>query len=194
VITITEDFRLDDWDETVGLADSSVSSKAPSVFLDGDVRRLTVSDLKDSSPLSESASEVVEFLSSLGKIVKAEGGGFVLSSWDDGGTSVELNTWDDILLLEEINELLAVLSGLLDGFFEKDNTGDVFLKVGGSEEKLSVASSVFFAVLELDGVESLSDGTGGFIGSEDTLATGSDLFSVSLKFLSEIFLLHLELV
>ena len=88
--TIAEDFRFDDGDKTIGLADSSVSSKAPSVFLDSNVRWLTISDLKDSSPFSESASEVVEFLSSLGKIIKTESSGFTLSSWNISGTSIEL--------------------------------------------------------------------------------------------------------
>jgi len=190
VFTITEDFRFDNGDETIGLADSSVSSKAPSVFLDSNVRWLTVGDLEDCSPFSESASEVVEFLSSLGKIIKSESSSLILSSWDDSSTSVELDSWDDTLFLEKVDELLAILGGLLDGFFEEDDTGNVFLNIGGGEEKFSVKSSVFFVVFELDGVESLADGTGGFISSEDAPTTGGDLLSVLLEFLSVVFLFH----
>lgn len=191
VFTIREDFGFDNGDETVGLADSGVSGKTPSVFLDGDIRGAAVGgDLEDSSPFSESAANVVEFLGSLGKVVETEGGGFIVSSGDDGGTLVELNTREDALFLQEIHELLAVLGGLLAGFFVEDDTRDVFFEIGGGEEEFSVSSSVFFAVFELDVVESLSDGTGGFISSEDTETTSGDSFGVFLKFSAEIFSLH----
>lgn len=191
VFTVREDFGFDDGDETVGLADSSISGKTPSVFLDGGFRGAAVrGDLEDSSPFSESATNVVEFLGSLGEVVETESGGFFVSSGDDGGTLVELNTGEDTLFLQEINELLAVLGGLLGGFFVEDDTRDVLFEIGGSEEEFSVSSSVFFVVFELDVVESLSDGTGGFISSEDTETTSGDSFGVFLKFSTEIFSLH----
>lgn len=91
VFTVREDFGFDDGDETVGLADSSISGKTPSVFLDGGFRGAAVGgDLEDSSPLGESAANVVEFLGSLGEVVETEGGGFFVGSGNDGGTLVEL--------------------------------------------------------------------------------------------------------
>lgn len=195
VFTIREDFGFNDGDETVGLADSGISGKTPSVFLDGGFRRATIGgDLEDSSPLSESATNVVEFLSSLGEVIETKSGGFVLGSGDDSSTLVELNTGDNTLFFQEVDELLAVLGGLLGGFFVEDDTGNVFFEVGGGEEEFSVSSSVFFVVFELDVVESLSDGTSGFIGSEDTETSSSNSFGVFLKFSSEVFSLHLVLV
>jgi len=191
VFTVREDFGFDDGDETVGLADSGISGKTPSVFLDGGFRRAAIGgDLEDSSPLGESATNVVEFLGSLGEVIETESGGFVVGSGDDGGTLVELNTGEDTLFLQEINELLAFLGGLRGGFFVEDDTRDVLFEVGGGEEEFSVSSSVFFVVFELDAVESLSDGTGGFISSEDTETTSGDSFGVFLKFSTEIFSLH----
>lgn len=126
----------------------------------------------------------------LGEVVETEGGGFFVGSGDDGGTLVELNTGEDTLFLQEINELLAFLGGLLGGFFVEDDTRDVLFEVGGGEEEFSVSSSVFFVVFELDVVESLADGTGGFISSEDTETTSGDSFGVFLKFSSIVFSLH----
>jgi len=191
VFTVREDFGFDNGDETVGLADSGISGKTPGVFLDGDIRGAAVGgDLEDSSPLGESATNVVEFLGSLGEVIETESGGFFVGFGDDGGTLVELNTGEDTLFLQEINELLAVLGGLLGGFFVEDDTRDVLFEIGGGEEEFSVSSSVFFVVFELDVVESLSDGTGGFISSEDTETTSGDSFGVFLEFSTEIFSLH----
>jgi len=144
VFTVTEDFGFNDGDETIGLADSSISGKTPSVFLDGGFTRAAIrGDLEDSSPLSESATNVVEFLCSLGKSVETESGGFILGFGDDGSTSVELNTGEDTLFLQEFNELLAILGGLSGGFFVEDDTRDVFFEIGSGEEDFSVSSSVF---------------------------------------------------
>lgn len=79
---------------------------------------------------------------------------------------------------------------MLGGFFVEDDTRDVLFEVGGGEEEFSVSSSVFFVVFELDVVESLADGTGGFISSEDTETTSGDSFGVFLKFSSIVFSLH----
>lgn len=191
VITVTEDFWFNDWDQTIGLADSSVSGKTPGVFLDGNITWASVSrDLEDSSPLGESATDVVEFLSSLGQVIKTEGSSFVVGAWDDSSSLIELNTWDNTLFLQEIDELLAILSGLSGGFFVEDNTGDVFLEIWGGEEEFSVSSSVFLVVFELDVIESLSDSSGGLIGGEDTETSSGDSFSGFLKFSSEVFALH----
>jgi len=191
VFTITEDFRFNDGDETVGLADSGISGKTPSVFLDGGFTGAAVGgDLEDSSPFGESATNVVEFLSSLGKVIETKSGSFFVGSGDDSSTLVELNTGEDILFLQEINELLAVLGRLLGGFFVEDNTGDVLFEIGGGEKEFSVSSSVFFVVFELDVVESLANGTSGLISSEDTETSSGDLFGIFLKLSTEIFSLH----
>lgn len=92
VVTIAEDFGFNNGDKTVVLADRGVSSKTPSVFLDGEVTGATIGrDLKDSSPLGESATDLVEFSSALGEVIETNGGGFtVLGSWDLLATLVNL--------------------------------------------------------------------------------------------------------
>ena len=88
--TVVEDFGLNNGDQTVSLADSSVSGKTPSVFLDSLLTWAALVDLEDSSPLGESAADVVEFLGSLGKVIETKGGGFVLSAGEDSSSLVDL--------------------------------------------------------------------------------------------------------
>lgn len=57
VVTILENLWLDDWDESVLLANRSVSGKGMGSLLDGGLGWASVSDFEDSSPLGESASE-----------------------------------------------------------------------------------------------------------------------------------------
>ncbi len=92
VVTITKNFGFNNGNKTVGLADSGISGKTPSIFLDSNIRWAAIStDLENSSPFGESNTDIIEFLSSLGKIVKAESGGFVFSSWDDSSSFVNLS-------------------------------------------------------------------------------------------------------
>ena len=91
VVAIGKDFRLNDWDKTVVLADSSVSCQSPCVFLDGEVSWSTTADLKNGSPLGESDSLFVVCLSSLSKVIKTESGGFSFeSAWNLSNTLVDL--------------------------------------------------------------------------------------------------------
>jgi len=45
----------------------------------------------------------------------------------------------------------------------------------GGEQKLSVGLSVFVGVLNLDAIESLSDGSSALVSGEDSLAWSADL-------------------
>jgi hypothetical protein len=64
VSSVAEDFRFNNWDKTIVLADGSVSSESPCVFLDGAVSWASSGfvNLEDGSPFSESAAHVVELL------------------------------------------------------------------------------------------------------------------------------------
>lgn len=105
--TVVEDFGLNNGDQTVSLADSSVSGKAPSVFLDSLFTWAAFVDLEDSSPLSESAADVVEFLGSLGEVIEAEGGSFFLGAWEDSSSLINLKT--------RMSKKLILLSTLIPG-------------------------------------------------------------------------------
>ena len=91
-----------------------------------------------------------------------------------GGTNPHLDASDDVLLLEDLDEIHALVGLLVKGLLKENNTGDVLLNVLGLEEKLSVLSSVVFGVLDIDRTESSTDGASGLIGSEDALARSSN--------------------
>ena len=91
MVTVRKDFRLNDWDKTIVLADCSVSGQSPSVFLNSEISWSTAADLKNSSPFSESDTLVIVCLGTLGKVIKTEGCGFSFkSAWNLGNTLVNL--------------------------------------------------------------------------------------------------------
>ena len=71
VVTILENFWLDDWYETILLADRTVSGERMSGLSDGHLGWKTVGwvNLKDSSPLGESAAHFVVLGAPLAKSI-----------------------------------------------------------------------------------------------------------------------------
>jgi hypothetical protein len=60
------------------------------------------------------------------------------------------------------------------------------LNVWGSEKELSVGLSILVVVLNSNTLESLSDGSGGLISSQDTLSWGANLLAGPYQFVFEI--------
>jgi hypothetical protein len=134
--SVAEDFRFNNWDKAVVLADGSVSSESPCVFLDGAVSWASSGfvNLEDSSPFSESAAHVVVLLAHISKRVQTLGGGFFIGEWNVLNTFVDLDSWNNSLVGEELAEVNTVLGGLFGGFREKDDTRNVIFESWGSEE------------------------------------------------------------
>lgn len=97
MVSIGEDFGFDDGDESIGLADGSVSGEAPSVFLDGLLAGAAVGvDLQGGSPFGESASHGVVFFASFVEGVEAGGPGLTVGSREDLEALVHFDTGDDV--------------------------------------------------------------------------------------------------
>jgi len=76
--------------------------------------------------------------------------------------------------LQNFDEGSAIGGLLSDGLVEKDGSADVLLHVGGGEQQLTVLSSVLLVVLDLDLIETASDGGSALISSKNTLAGDCD--------------------
>lgn len=68
---------------------------------------------------------------------------------------------------------------MVKSLLEEDDTTEARESTRGGEEKLTESTSVGLNVLDVDARETLSDGTGGLIGREDTLPGCADVGSVS---------------
>ena len=180
VRSISEDLWLDDWHETILLADSSVSSKSVGSLTDREITWHTISDLKDSSPFGKSAALVIESLGAASKSIKTLSSILISGSWENDETLVQLDTGMDSLASQQLHEVGTVGSSLVDGLLVHDHTGDVLLNSLSGKEELTVGTSVGLSVLNLDAVESLSNSSSGLVGGEDTLSSGAD-FTGSLN-------------
>lgn len=76
---------------------------------------------------------------------------------------------------EQLHEVLPIIGLLVDGLLEHDHATDVFLNPWCREEKLTICASVGLIVFDLDRIESLSNGSGALVGSENTFAGSGDL-------------------
>lgn len=135
MITVLEDFWLDNWSKSVLLADGSISSKRVSGLLNSSLSWASISNLEDSSPLGESASKFVVFSASSTKSVKTLSGSFFISSSDNLKTSVDLDTAVDASCSEDLTELLVTgCVGVLNGLVVHNHSTDVLLNIWGGEK------------------------------------------------------------
>jgi len=127
VVSVSEDLRLNNGGKSVLLADSGISSESVSSFSNGELRWAAISNLEDGSPLGESRTSLIVLLASLSETVETSGGLFLVSAWQEDETLVDLDAWDDVLCLEEVNEGSAVSRVLEQSLLEEDNSTDSVL-------------------------------------------------------------------
>ena len=186
--TILENLGLYDGDKAVLLADGTVAGESVGSLLNSKVGGEAITDLEDRAPLGKTASLFVEGLGTGSKTVESLSGGLVLGSHKVDKALVELDADMDATAAEVGYHVGTVGDLLIDGLLVHDDTGDVFLDLGGGDKEITVGASVFLSVLDVDGVEALADGTSGLVSGEDTLTSGSDLlgglnkFSLKVKF------------
>jgi len=106
MLTVLEDLWLDDWHETVLLADRTVSGEGMSSLSDSGLSWASTTNFEDSSPFRKSASQSVVLSASLAKSIKTLGGSLTIGSanWDE--TSVNLDTAMNSSSSQDVGELL----------------------------------------------------------------------------------------
>lgn len=80
---------------------------------------------------------------------------------------VDFDAGDDAFLGEKFGEGLAVVGGLVGGFFEENDAIDVVFEVFGGEEKIAVIAAMFGGVGNVILGEFFVNGATTFVGSED---------------------------
>lgn len=70
VVTIGQDFWLDDWDDALGLADGSVTGQDIGVFQDSLVAGGVLADLQDATPLGEVAAVLLVLSATGGQVIE----------------------------------------------------------------------------------------------------------------------------
>ena len=187
MLTILEDLWLDNWYQSILLANRAVSCQRMSSLADGSFTWTPIANLKNSSPFCKSASQFIVLSASLAKSIESLGCSLSIGSTDWHETCVDLDTAVDSSSSEDLGEFLgAVSSGVPDSLIKHDDAANVLLDTRCREKKLTISLSVGVVVLDADSVESLSDGAGGLVSCEDSLARGADLLGSLDELLFEV--------
>lgn len=124
---VCEHLQVNDGHQPVLLADDGVAGQALSILLDGQLQRLGGADLKDGTPLGEVSAGLVVLAAPGAEGIKALSGGLTVGSGELDG---------DAVLLEDLDEGLAVGGFLVECLLEEDDAGEVGEGVGVGEEEL----------------------------------------------------------
>lgn len=106
------------------------------------------------------------------------GGGLAIGAGDVNGALVDLDAWDDGILLEDLDEGLAVGGLLVKCLLEEDDAGEVGEGFGGGEEELAERLAVGLDVLDVDARKALSDSARALVGGKDPLAGGGNVLGI----------------
>lgn len=175
---ICQDLGLHNRHEPVLLTDDGIPRQPLSILLNAQLRRLSGPNLEHGPPLGEACPRLVVLLAAAAQGVEPLRGGLAVGAGDVDGALVDLDPRDDVVLLEDVDEGLAVGGFLVEGLLEEDDAGEVGEGGGGGEEELAEGLPVRLDVLDVDAGETLSDGAGALVGGEDALARGGDVLGV----------------
>ena len=125
VVTVEEDLRFDDRDETGVLADGRVAGEAVSAVRHGDLGR-TGRDGDDGAPLAEARALLVVLSRAFGEAVETLAPRLAVGVGERPEALVNLDTRVHAFLAERVDERGAILARLVQGFFEENRTADVF--------------------------------------------------------------------
>jgi hypothetical protein len=183
MVSINHDLGLNDGYKAVVLADTTIAGESVGSLVNGELRRSSIgnTDLEDTSPFGKSASLFVEGFASSSKSIKTLSGSLVGGSSHDDNTLVDLNSSQDTSASEVLDEVDSSGSVLAEGLLEHDDSTDVLLNSGSSEEKFSVGTGVLSDGLNTDSLESEPDGTGRLVSSKDSLTSSGDALSIFHK-------------
>lgn len=106
MLSILKDLWLDDWHESVLLADRSVSGEGVSGLLDGGLGWASISNLEDGSPFGESASQGIVLSASLSKSIKSLSCSLSIGATDWHESSVDLDTAVNASSSQDLSEFL----------------------------------------------------------------------------------------
>merc|ERR1712023_210057 len=114
---IHEDLRLNNGDKSIHLADLAVVSKGTSIALNGLHGRSTVGvNAEDSTPLSKASTLRIVLCGPLSKSLESLGDSLAVHERGTN-TSVDLDSWDDVDGLHNVNERSSIRSILEQGLF-----------------------------------------------------------------------------
>merc|ERR1719486_1817789 len=141
-------------------ADARVAREAPCRLLRREVgrrARLEV-DAQRRAPLGEARALLVELLAAREELVEARAPRLARqAALQRLEARVDLDAGDDAVLLQHVDERLAVRVVLEERLLEEDRARDVFADVRGREEQVAPGAAVVLRVLEANRLEALAD-------------------------------------
>ena len=152
VVSVNQDLGLDNGDKSGLLTDTGVTGKSVGGLIDGVVGRGSVGDVdtEGRAPLGEPSSLCVVLHAPVVQVVESTAPRLTGVSAAQGlEASIDLDSRDDTVLVQELNEGLALGGVLEEGLFEEDGSGDVLSKSGGGEKKLTPLLLLWWLLLLL---------------------------------------------
>lgn len=125
VITIRENFRLNNWDDSGALANGGITSENIGVLEDGQFAWASILDLQHAPPLGEMTSVFLVLNATRLQIVESLGGALIFSAkqWHD--TLVNFDSGQHVAFFHQLDKGSSIVGLLVESLVEQNHTGDV---------------------------------------------------------------------
>jgi len=124
VLAVRQDLRLDDWHNSVLLADGRVSGEDIGVLDDGQLRWHTSADLEGAPPFGEVSAVFLVLSASDAEVVQTLGGCLAVRAQELDHALVHLDAGDDAARFEQLGEGDSIVGLLVESLVEENDTGD----------------------------------------------------------------------
>lgn len=148
--------------------------------------------MEDGSPLGESAAQLIKLFGHSWEWVQTFGPVLGLSA-QESESLVYLDSGNDSHWCGVFDEVDSFIIALSCSFFLEDDSWNIFVDPWGGKEHVSVLSSVFGRVLQINGLEFLDDWARWLVSSENTLSRCADLVGCFNQFFWEVFSFHVRI-
>src|SRR5450631_66712 len=170
VVAVHQHFRLDDRHDLRFLAERGIARQRVRIGLDAVAARDALADVDHAAPFGEARALLVIFRQPVGQSVEADGDEFAGAERQRLGAFVHLDAVDRTGLFDQLDQRRAVFALLPDRLVIEDDARDVLHAFGRAEQHLAIVAACVLGRLDADGVETLLDGAGGFVGRQNAFA------------------------
>uniref|UniRef100_A0A6B0V584 Uncharacterized protein n=1 Tax=Ixodes ricinus TaxID=34613 RepID=A0A6B0V584_IXORI len=187
VVAVREHLWLHNWHNAALLAAGGVASEHVGILQNGQSRGAVGANLQHTAPLGKAAAILAVLRATLGQIVQALGGAFIVGAEQGHDALVHLDARDDAPVLEHLDKGGAVVCLLVQCLVEQDHPADGAVhRLPAREQQLPVLAPVLLSVFHTDALQALAHRGGALISSQDALPRSNDGLGCGLQLLLQL--------
>ena len=169
------------------LTNRPISSKCVSSLLDCQIWRTIFINFDNCTPFCKPTAHRIIFRTTFPQTIKASSRSFFISSYNIDSATIYFDACMNASGSQQINKFGAILARISGSLIKQNDTRNILLNARSSKKEFTIGLSCGMIIFKLYLVEPLSNGSCGFVSSQDTFSMSSYIFYCQNKLLLLVF-------